>query len=337
MLLIPANHDNWRLLTPQNIRVRQLWGWGYSIQKFVSADEPQPRQSDRLLIASDYGGDHPRSTHHIYCYLIVRHGGPDWFSTVRSVRRTLLPDGRTMSYKRLGDPQRQKALVPFLTAAADIDGHLVTIAVDKRKKWLSTSAGAADSLRTALGLKASWNPRSLEAMMRKVHFTAILLSIWSRPYTNVTWITDEDEFVANDNRHDDALQAAARMSSFYLSHPMGVFRLNRTGQDPESKDYEDLCAIPDLAAGMLSEISTRLAKEAVWEEKLRCSLEVNWPIKTDLIADWFWDEDMRLRKTLITIDVEGAHFGVRKIRMQGDDEETGHIENQGQPSTNQAD
>jgi hypothetical protein len=32
----------------------------------------------------------------------------------------------------------------------------------------------------------------------------------------------------------------------------------------------------------------------------------NW--KADIIADWFWDADMRLRKTLITIDTQTTGF-----------------------------
>jgi hypothetical protein len=222
-----------------------------------------------------------------------------------------------MSYKRLDDRLRQEALVPFLSAAANLDAHLVAIAVDKKKKWLSTIPGTADDLRRAFGLKATWNPRAFEAMMRKVQFVAILLSIWSRSYGNVTWITDQDEFVANDTRHDDALQAVARFSSFYLSHPMGTFRLNTTGQDPDVHDYEDLCAIPDLAAGMLSEVSTRLAKEGNWEKRIR-QLRSTLPLKADVIADWFWDEQMLLRKTLITIDVVGTQYRVEKVSMMRD-------------------
>ncbi len=221
-----------------------------------------------------------------------------------------------MCYKRLDDRHRRGALVSFLKAAANLDGHLVAIAVDKRKKWLSTQPGCADDLRKMMGLTAKWNPLSLEAMMRKVHFNAILLSIWSEPYTNITWITDQDEFVANGTRHDDALLAAARMSSFYVPHPMGILRLNTTDQDPELTAYEDLCAVPDLAAGMLSEISTRLSKDVLWEDGLRRALRAPLPLKTDIIADWFWDDSTTLRKTLISIDMQGAQYGVRKIWMQ---------------------
>lgn len=305
--------ERWRLLTPVNIRVRQLWGWGHSIQKIIGASEPKPHESSQLLIASDYGGEHRAATHLIYCYLVVRGGASHWLSAVRSARG-ILGDSRTMSYKRLDDRIRQNALVPFLSSAANLDAHLVAIAVDKKKKWLSMVPGAADDLRRAFSLKATWNPRALEAMFRKVQFTAILISIWSRPYGDVTWITDQDEIVANETRHDDALQATARFSSFYLSHPMRTFRLNTTGQDPGLRDFEDLCAIPDLAAGMLSEISTRLAREGSWENRMR-QLNSTLPLKAEVIADWFWDGEMPLRKTLITIDVEGTQYAVRKVSM----------------------
>jgi hypothetical protein len=235
---------------------------------------------------------------------------------MQSVRRRYFTDGRTMSYKRLSDYSRQDALVPFLNAAADLDGHLVAIAVDKRKKWLSTIKGLSNELRKAFQLSSSWNERALEDFFRKVQFTAILLSFWSRPYGNVNWITDQDEFVANDSRHDDALQAVARMSSFYITHPMGILRLNTTGQESETREYEDICAIPDLVAGMLSEISTRLTQVKDWGDRMQKVIEDQLPVKTEVIADWFWDAQMRLRKTLVTIDVESTGFAVRKVSMQ---------------------
>jgi len=55
------------------------------------------------------------------------------------------------------------------------------------------------------------------------------------------------------------------------------------------------------------------------------SLNSDLPIKADVIADWFWDSDMTLRKTLITIDVEGARFGVRKVSMIRSDGEADSV------------
>jgi len=312
MIIVPEHCDRWQLLTPRNVAVRRLWGWGYSIQKILAASEPKPRESTSLVIASDFGGEHKRATHLIYCYLLLRGGMREWLSSTAAVRRHLV-DTRRMAYKRLDDPLRQNALMPFLAAAAGLDGHLIAIAIDKRKKWLSTAPGASDQLLREVNLKAKWNARALESMLRKVHITAILLSLWSRPYSNVTWITDQDEFVANDLRHDDALLAAARYSSFYIDHPMGVFRLNTTGQDVDARDFEDICAIPDLAAGMLSDVSTRLRNRR-WEDRL-WKLSSDLPLKAEVIADWFWDDAMALRKTLISIDVHGAKFGVREVSM----------------------
>jgi hypothetical protein len=305
--------DHWRLLTPMNIHLRRLWGWGFSIQKILGAVEPRPLATSRLLIASDYGGDHHGASHRIYCYLVICSGGRDWLHAVKWARRSALRDGRRMSYKRLNDHFRQRALVPFLQAAANLDGHLVAIAVDKQKKWLSFPPNTAHDLRKAFGLKANWNPKSLEAMMRKVIFLSILVSIWSRPYSDVTWITDEDEFVANDSRHDDTLLLAGRISSFYVPHPMGVFRFNTTRQDLEENDFEDLCAVPDLAAGMLSEIATGLSKDGRWENRTSKILANNLPMKAEVISDWFWDTEMTLRKTFISIDVEGTRFSVRRV------------------------
>jgi hypothetical protein len=249
-----------------------MWPWSFSLQKIIDSGEPRPRQSSNLLIASDYGGEHPRATHNVYSFLIVRGGTSGWLPAMQAIRQNLLPDNRKMSYKRLDDGRRQQALSGFLAAAADLDAHLVGIAVDKRKKWLSTAPLMADGIRTAFALRASWNARALEAMMRKVHFFAIIQSIWAQPFTNVTWITDRDEFVSNDARHDDALIAAARMTALYISHPMGVLRLNTTGQDLESTEFEDLCSIPDLAAGMLSEVSKCL-KNSNWEDGAKARVE----------------------------------------------------------------
>lgn len=311
-LLMP---EPWQLLTPLNISTRQLWPWGHSIQKFIHTSEPRPRGYDNILIASDYGGAHKNSTHIVYCFLVVGGGGRNWLARMRPARDDLLPDGRTMSYKRLGDPKRQFALDAFLSAASQLDGHLVAIAVDKKKKWLSTQPNSSEKIRAMLGLKCAWNPMAFEDMIRKVQIAAILISLWSKPGTNVTWITDQDAFVANGKRHDDALTAVARMTSLYNTHPMGVFRLNTTDQDEDSRDYEDLCAIPDLAAGMMADVTMRLTKDSVRISDYKRALNSNLPDKAEIIADWFWASNTRLRKTLITIETEGEKYRVQPVWM----------------------
>lgn len=309
----PRLVDGWRQPTSDNLRVRRLWPWAYSIQKFVDQNEPRPRASSDILIASDYGGEHADATHNIYCYLVARDGGRQWSAAMQAIRRDLLPDGRSMSYKRLDDSRRQAALVPFLQAASDLDGHLVAIAVDKGQKRLSTDLCDVDEVCSMLGLTAKWRARALEAMLRKVQFAALLLPLWATAWTNVTWITDRDEFVQNDARHDDALAAFVRMMGFYLRHPMGDIRLHTTEQDPGLLQFEDLCSVPDLAAGMLSDVSARMAREGRSDDDYNRLVNVQLHLKADVLADWFWDQSTRLRKTMVTIDPVDAQRSIVRL------------------------
>lgn len=68
---------------------------------------------------------------------------------------------------------------------------------------------------------------------------------------DLEWITDQDQSVANELRLDDF----QRMISIYLKFPMGVFAMNTTAIDGPERLYEDLCAVPDLAAGTASDVS----------------------------------------------------------------------------------
>lgn len=306
------HRNRWQLLTRTNIGLKQVWPWGHSIQKILAPKESGPAPSRWMLVASDFGGEHKAATHILYVYLVVSTGLEAWTARMSSLRRDTLGD-RTMAYKNLGDGVRQAALIEFLIAASELDGHLVAIAVDKRKKWLSTQPGSADKLHRALGLSAYWHPRAFEGLMRKSHFLALLLSLWAPVGADITWLTDRDEFVANDARHDDALLAAGRLSSMHVDQPMGVFAINTTAQEPLRHQFEDLCSIADLMAGALSDARTGLGRDADWAlNELRLPASA-LPVKAQILLEWFADRAMTLRKTLISIDDHGTQFAVREI------------------------
>lgn len=306
------DRNRWQLLTAANVGLRQVWPWGHSIQKILAPKEGGPAPVQQLVIASDFGGEHKGATHLIYVYLVVATGLEGWRHRMAQLRRETLGE-RTMAYKSLGDGVRQAAFTAFLTAASELDGHLVAIAVDKRKQWLSTQPGSAERFRQAMGLKCIWKARALEGLMRKAHFLALLLSLWAQVGANVTWLTDQDEFVANEKRHDDALLAAGRLSSMYLNQPMGVFALNTTAQDSERWEFEDLCSITDLAAGAISEARTGLGLDASWTAHDLEMHTTGLTPKAQYVLDWFADDGMRLRKTLISIDLRGEQYTVREI------------------------
>jgi hypothetical protein len=219
-----------------------------------------------------------------------------------------------MSFKRLDDPARRNALIPFLEAADTLTGHLVIVVVDKRIKWLVSRKGDAIEWKRALNLKAKWSDHAFEDMGRKAYMIALLLSIWSRPMMNVDWITDQDQAVANADRLDDAHKFAATMSSLLLPHNMGEFGMNSTAIDRLDRALEDFCALPDLAAGMASDICSALARKGSWSASRRYELETDAvSTKARLISDWFWESKVRLRKTMIQMDSVPTGYTVREV------------------------
>lgn len=219
-----------------------------------------------------------------------------------------------MSFKRLDDPTRRDALIPFLEAADTLTGHLVVVAVDKRIKWLVTRKGDQIRWERSLNLKAKWTDHAFEDMGRKAYIIALLLSIWSRPMMNVDWITDQDRAVANADRLEDAHLFAATMSSLLLPHSMGEFGMNSTAIDEPDRALEDFCALPDLAAGMASDICSALMRKGSWSTSQRYELEADAVSpKAGLISDWLWESKVRLRKTMIQMDSVPTGYTVRQI------------------------
>jgi hypothetical protein len=314
MLLPKHNTQHWRLLTRDNIALRRVFPWGRSIQNILWQAQPVPFVRQDLFIASDYGGEHKAASHLVYAFLAVDTSPSNWPAAIKRIRASILTGGRRMSFKRLNDPARRDALVPFLEAADTLTGHLIVVAVDKRIKWLVTRKGDAIRWKRALSLKSQWTDHAFENMGRKAYIIALLLSIWSRPMMNIDWITDQDQAVANADRLSDAHIFAATMSSLLLPHNMGEFSLNSTEIDGADRILEDFCALPDLAAGMASDICSALATKGSWETSRRYELEADAvSSKAGLISDWFWESKLRLHKTMIQMDSVRTGYTVRQV------------------------
>jgi hypothetical protein len=155
----------------------------------------------------------------------------------------------------------------------------------------------------------------LEEMARVAHFFSLFLSVWSSPGMNISWMTDEDDIVANAGRLEDAHQFAARLSGIYVPHSLGEFMMNTPAVIADESAFEDFLAIPDLAAGMLGEVlSINSSDEAI----RRPGMHGQKPLtqKSDTIADWFWHSTGTLKKTCILIDraTEG-NFSIGQLKM----------------------
>jgi len=278
--------------------------------------QPHPFVGRDLIITSDYGGEHSSATHRVYAFLISQKVPPAWFKAMQQIRLTLLTDGRRMSFKRVVDETRMNALVAFLEAADTLTGHLVVVAVDKRIKHLVCHPDEFERFRAAFDLKAKWNRQGFEDMARKAYFLTICLSIWAVPDMDLEWITDQDQSVANELRLDDFQRTAAHLISLYLQFPMGVFAMNSTVIDGPDRLYEDLCAIPDLAAGMVSDVSAAISGSGGLP-LTGVSRVASFSEKTETIASWFWWPFPGVKRTMLSFEHGGGGpHSIRTINMK---------------------
>lgn len=98
-----------------------------------------------------------------------------------------------MSFKALNDGMRRRALIPFLRAAAGIEGCLAQFAISKGGESLFVAT--EDELGGKL--LERWKPNVRERLLRVRHLSAFLLSGLSVANQDVVWIIDEDDIAGN--------------------------------------------------------------------------------------------------------------------------------------------
>ncbi len=264
-----------------------------------------------MFVGSDFGGYHKGSRFLVFGYLVCGRGMAPWNSLRTSVRDAFLGDGRRISFKRLNNSYTRDALEPFLQATDALHGKLVCFMVDKRLFPLNKAAKGGPLLAS---LKGKWSDKGFDdAFMKALLFSAVSAK-WLRPNSNVSWVTDQDPFIANENYHDDMLSLSARLCALSSQKPIRQFALVSTEDDLHDRMFEDFVAIPDLAVGMLAELGTSLRDETNWQtlgNLIPHSKELQE--KTSTIMDWFWSYSPFLEKTCIVIDK--APEGIRAFRL----------------------
>jgi hypothetical protein len=135
---------------------------------------PFLRRGRALLLVADFGGHHQKQHFDTYTFLILDLAkNQEWLAWQSTFRHAIFPNGRRMSFKALNDGMRRRALVPFMRAAAGIEGCLVQFAISKAGGSLFTEP-SEDELGGEL-LKR-WKPNVQERLLRVLHLSAFLLS-----------------------------------------------------------------------------------------------------------------------------------------------------------------
>jgi hypothetical protein len=249
-----------------------------------------------LLLVADFGGHHQKQHFDTYTFLILDLSkNQEWLAWQHHLRHAILRNRRRMSFKALNDGMRRSALVPFMRAAAGIEGCLVQFALSKAGGSLFT--GASEDERGGELLKR-WKPNVQERLLRVLHLSAFLLSGLSAPGQDVLWIIDEDDIAANVTMLTDLTELFARVLSSYSSHTLGHIRCGTTATaDDGSLALEDLAAIADLTTGALGELCTGFVINDVFPRKgLITPLPTDLSWKTKLIASWMAASGFPIRR-----------------------------------------
>jgi hypothetical protein len=255
-ILAPHADLAWQL--PANPSIGPMNILSDSLQRLEARDPSRMtnlRSGESLVLASDYGGDHKGARFRAFSFLLANRdalGG--WLNAREQWRRRRLRDGRRMSFTQLGDRHRREALPEFLEIARTIPGILASVLVDRAIQSVFSERGDLDMPRIASLRSAGWSTNGLERLFTIVHFASFFLAGFSRAGQNVLWVSDEDEIAANEPRLRQLTETFGIVFSHYLQHDLGHVRVGTMHSDNGSRELEDLGAIPDLAAGALSEI-----------------------------------------------------------------------------------
>lgn len=215
-----------------------------------------------------------------------------------------------MAYKSLNDNVRLMALPEFLAAADGVAGLLLSFAVDKAA---AHRLGEPHRRETAFGEREPWASRSFRKLTTIGHLAGILVQGLRNDGQNLLWITDEDEIAPNPAKHAEATRVLGHLLTGYCTGPMGHFRFGTTASDPGDLHIEDLAAVPDLAAGCLSDVLSFLSPHPRSHTVQRLYVPSDGGVarKTRRVAEWLGGPSSPLVKINIVVD---EHDGLCSVR-----------------------
>ncbi|MGA2404910.1 MAG: hypothetical protein ABSG91_24935 [Syntrophobacteraceae bacterium] len=215
---------------------------------------PDFREARTPLLGTDYSGESSGAPYWVYSILITSlESWANWEPIRLHVRNEYLSDLRRMSFKRLTDGQRRRALLPLLQAANSLDGLSFSVAVNKQCESIFAGRPPLDLKNPQFAPYRKWKANILERAFFIVHTLSVLIAGLAVPGQNVMWFADEDSIAANDERVRELTHIFAWISSLYLTFDLGHFRCGNSKCDDGARQIEDFLAVPDLIAGSIAE------------------------------------------------------------------------------------
>lgn len=299
---------NWRAI--QN----PIYGWIKTIEKVVNSEKLPSMNGSLINIFSDYSGENKESKYETFTVLYVDVESSDsWELKRRIIREKYLLNGRRMAFKNLNDKLRQKALLPFLSAANEINGVCVTFIIKKTIKHLCSNDKLFNKTINSINFESNLTNKTFERMLRIINFITILIAGLSKPNQHIYWISDEDNLFANLKVTTDLKTLLEKNCSFYIKHNLGELGLGTTSIDTGDRYEEDLASITDLVAGAVSEVVNKVSDKSGGKIYPNIAVPFNdkFTPKTEIIYSWLRGDSYNLKKFTILFE----HYGSGQIAV----------------------
>lgn len=229
-----------------------------SIEKFATKynhrNIPSLKNAKTLMVFSDYSGEEQEANYFVYSFLIIDADQLiGWNEKRKYLRKSLLADNRTVSYKNYRDKASQRYISEYLKLANELPGYLISFSFDKNLTSIFQNDSPIRLDNPDFAKYREWTKGTLEKAFRICHLIGFLVAGFSTERQNLFWITDKDSIAANNDRVRHLTDLFAYVLTSYLNHDLGHIRVGNTSCDDGSKLIEDLCSIADLTAGAYSD------------------------------------------------------------------------------------
>ncbi len=267
-----------------------------------------PVMDGTMIVASDYSGQHKKASHEAYSFLIVTDQAlKEWLPALGAFRQRWLPDNRRISFKKLNEPVRWRALPAFLETAGKLRGNLLTILIDRRVG--SFMPGGPDAAIEAFPdcFPAHANHGTVEKMLRLASFIALILAGLRREDQASNWISDHDETLDSHSKRDQFARLATYLTFGLTGWRQAANDLFGTMESPMAPYWsEDVAAVADLAAGAYCQMSGHLPAflgMGTWQVGMTSANVENQRARA--IGDWLATGRSALKHVLLRLEQDG--------------------------------
>ena len=266
---------------------------------------PNLKVSPSIFIGVDTSGEHKLAKCQVISFILCDMSKlGEWFQTVSTIREIHRLGNRIISYKKLSDIKRFRALNSFLISANNLQGILITIAIDKSIDSLFEPDGWTEFASQEPDIFGIYKRPSLEKFMRIVHFGSFFCAGLAGTNQDILWISDEDDILPNDKRILLVREIIAGISGSYFNSKMGHLRYG-VSRSPQNQKTEDLLSIADLAGGAIADHLTDIHNNMSHLQRNIITIgSTKLPNKAKLILSWFMEKGKPFKRLLFYLGID---------------------------------